>query len=215
MKADLHLHTWYSYDSGANPRSVVEQCLKTGLDCIAVTDHNSIEGALAVRDLAPFSVIIGEEVKSAGGDIIGLFLRDEIPKGLSAKDTVYAILAQGGLVMVPHPFDRLRSSAITHEALSEVVDQVDIIETFNGHNLFRSDNLRAETFAQEHSIICAAVSDSHTPGELGSTYVEMPDFDGAPSGLMDSLRRARLVGRRAHPLQRLAPMYSKLRKKLT
>ena len=214
MKADLHLHTCHSFDSGAKPKSIVEQCIKTGLDCIAVTDHNSIEGAFEVRDLAPFHVIIGEEVRSVGGDIIGLFLQEEIPKGLSPEDTVYAIVSQGGLVMVPHPFDRVRSSVITPEALSEVVEKVDIMETFNAHNIFRNDNLRAESFARDFNLIRTAVSDSHTPGELGYSYVEMPDFDGTPAGLKASLAQAKLVGRKANPIQRLAPTYSKLRKKL-
>ncbi len=209
------MHTYRSYDSGAQPKSIVAQCIKTGLDCIAVTDHNSISGALEVRELAPFQVIIGEEIKSSGGDIIGLFLQEEIPKGLSPKETVQAILSQGGLVMIPHPFDRLRSSVITHDALTEVVDQVDTIESFNAHNLFHQDNLKAESFAQKHQLIQVAVSDSHTHRELGSTYMELPFFDGTPSGLKAALSQGRPVGKKANPVLRLAPMCAKLKRRFS
>ena len=215
LKADLHLHTHWSHDSGAQPRSIVDRCIKAGLSCIAVTDHNSIAGALEVRDLAPFQVIIGEEIKSSAGDIIGLFLEEEIPKGLSPEETVRAIISQGGLVMVPHPFDRFRASALTYDALCEMVEQVDIVEGFNAHNFFQRDNEQAASFARKHRVMQVAVSDSHTPRELGSTYMEMPTFDGTPGGFKEALAQGRQVTRRAHPVLRLAPMYTKLRRRFS
>ena len=211
-RVDLHMHTHFSHDSGAPSRSIVDRCMKTGLNHIAVTDHNTIRGALEVRSIAPFPVIIGEEIKSSAGDIIGLFLEEEVPKGLSAADTVDAIKSQGGLVMVPHPFDRLRPSAIKYDALREILPHVDIIEAFNSHDLLRRDNEKATAFAREHGLVAAAVSDSHTPLELGRTYMEVPDFDGTPQGFKDALARATLVPRKAHHILRLTMVCTKLRR---
>ena len=209
IKVDLHTHTYRSPDSVAPPESVVDQCRKTGLDCIAITDHNTIRGALEVRSIAPFPVIIGEEIRSLAGDIIGLFIEEEVPKGLSPKDTVDAIEAQGGLVMVPHPFDRFRPSAIKYEALQQILPRVDILESFNAHNLLMRDNERAAAFAREHGLVTAAVSDSHTPMELGHTYMAVPDFDGTPQGFKEALARATPVNRRANPFLRLTTVYVK------
>ena len=214
LKADLHMHTHFSHDSGAPSKSIVERCIKTGVNCIAVTDHNNIRGALEVRSIAPFQVIIGEEIKSSAGDIIGLFLKEEIPRGLSPQETVEAIKSQGGLVMVPHPFDRLRPSAIKYEALKEILPQVDIMEAFNAHNLLMRDNDRAEKFSRDHDLVAAAVSDSHTPLELGRTFMEMPEFDGTPEGFKRSLLEARLVTKRANHVLRFTTVYIKLRRLL-
>ncbi len=209
LKADLHLHTRFSPDSRALPQAIVERCLTTGLNCIAVTDHNTIQGALETQSIAPFRVIVGEEVKSSGGDIIGLYLQEAVPKGLSALDTVKAIKAQGGLVMIPHPFDRLRPSAIKYGDLEHILPFVDLVEVFNAHNLLRRDNERAGAFGRKHNLVETAVSDSHTPRELGRTYMEFPEYDGSPEGLKAALSKARLVTHRASPLLRLATMYAK------
>ena len=212
LKVDLHMHTHFSPDSAAPSKSIVARCVKTGLNCIAVTDHNTIRGALEVKGIAPFPVIVGEEIRSSAGDIIGLFLEEEVPRGLSPLDTVDAIRAQGGLVMVPHPFDRLRSSAIKYEALRQILPYVDILETFNAHDLLNRDNERAAAFGREHSLVAAAVSDSHTPLELGRTYMEVPDFDSTPEGFKDALAQASLVTRRANRVLRLTTLYVKLRR---
>ena len=214
LKVDLHMHTHFSHDSTAPSRSIVERCLKTGLSHIAVTDHNTIAGALEVQSMAPFPVIIGEEIKSSAGDIIGLFLAEEVPKGLSPMDTVRAIKGQGGLVMVPHPFDRFRPSAIKYAALQEILPSVDIIEAFNAHDLLMRDNERAAAFGKEHRLVAASVSDSHTPLELGRTYMEVPEFDGTPEGFKEALSKATLVTRRAHHVLRLATVYVKLKRML-
>ena len=206
------MHTHFSPDSGAPSRSIVERCLKTGLNHIAVTDHNTIRGALEVQALAPFPVIVGEEVKSSAGDIIGLFLKEEVPRGLSPMDTVKAIKDQGGLVMVPHPFDRFRPSALKYDALQEVLPRVDILEAFNAHDLLMRDNHRAAAFAREHRLVPAAVSDSHTSLELGRTYMEVPEFDGTPAGFLDALGHASLVERRANQVLRLTTVYVKMRR---
>ena len=212
LKVDLHMHTHFSRDSGAPSKSIVDRCVKMGLNYIAVTDHNTIRGALEVQSIAPFPVIVGEEIKSSAGDIIGLFLKEEIPKGLSPLETVDSIKSQGGLVMVPHPFDRLRPSAIKYDALREILPYVDIMEAFNAHDLLMRDNERAASFTHEHNLVAAAVSDSHTPLELGRTYMEVPDFDGTPGGFKDSLAQATLVTRRANQVLRMSTVYVKFKR---
>ena len=125
------MHTYFSHDSKMSPKSLVSRCIEVGLDCIAVTDHNTIDGALEVRDLAPFMVIVGEEVKSSGGEITGLFLRETVPRDLSPVETVKCIKEQGGLVSIPHPFDRFRTSVISQLALEEVLPYVDVVEVYS------------------------------------------------------------------------------------
>ncbi|MBI4336827.1 MAG: PHP domain-containing protein [Chloroflexi bacterium] len=214
LRADFHIHTVYSPDSCTSPAALVRRCVKMGLGCIAVTDHNTIKGALEVARIAPFRVIIGEEVRTAGGEIIGLFLSEAVPRGLSPLETVKRIKAQGGLIAIPHPFDRVRRSVIRPEALAEVLPQVDIVEGFNARNTFQRANAQALELARQHNLIATAVSDAHHVLEVGRTYTELPPFDGTPAGLREALRAAHLVGRPAGPLVHLISTWNKLRRRL-
>ena len=210
-RADLHIHTHHSYDSTTTPSSIVKRCLAKGIDCIAITDHNTIAGAEEVRQIAPFNVIIGEEIKSAGGDIIGLFLTEQVPSLLSPIETAEAIKAQGGLVMVPHPFDRLRSSALGKKHLEAILPLVDIVESFNAHNLFNNDNQCAAKFARDHNLVEAAVSDAHSHLEIGHTYVSIDNFDETTLGFKHTLAMGTLVGKKANPVLRFASTIAKIR----
>ncbi|MFH1560667.1 MAG: PHP-associated domain-containing protein [Chloroflexota bacterium] len=209
------MHTRFSPDSLMEPEDLVARCLETGLDCIAITDHNTIEGALVVQRLAPFRVIVGEEIKSRGGEIIGLFLQEAIPKGLSSLETVQRIKEQGGLVAIPHPFDHFRRSVIDPQALQEILPYVDIVEAFNARNTFQRDNRTALELALQHDILTSAGSDSHTLVEVGRTYVEIPDFDGTPLGLRKALAQGNLVCRPMIPLIHFLTTFTKVRKRLT
>ena len=214
LKADLHMHTQYSPDSEMSPEKLVSRCAKVGLNCIAVTDHNTIEGALAVQRIAPFTVIIGEEVASSEGEITGLFLKETIPRGLPPVETARRIKEQGGLVSLPHPFDRFRSKVIGRRAIEEILPYADIVEAFNSRNSLDADNRQALRFAQEHGLLTSAVSDAHTPLELGRTFVEMPEFDGTPEGFKRSLAQGRIVGRRVNPLVHVLTTLVKVKKLL-
>ncbi|MBM3948210.1 MAG: PHP domain-containing protein [SAR202 cluster bacterium] len=214
IRADFHIHTRYSPDSDMPLKTLVARCLKAGLGCIAVTDHNTIEGALETARIAPFTVIIGEEVKSSGGEIIGLFLKERIAKNLTPLETVQAIKAQGGLVSIPHPFDGFRRNVITSAALAEVLPHTDIIEGFNARNTFQSANRRAQELARQRGIPVSAVTDSHTPHEVGRTYTEMREFDGTPAGFLRALADARLEARPVTPFIHLLTRYTKVRKRL-
>jgi predicted metal-dependent phosphoesterase TrpH len=213
LKADLHTHTYFSPDSITSPDKYVQTCLKRSINCVAVTDHGSIGGALAVEKLASFKVIIGEEVESSEGEIIGLFLQEEVPVGLSAEETVQRIKEQGGLVCIPHPFDRFRGEHLAEAALMRILPQVDIIETLNARTIFRRDNERAARFAQEHGLAMSAGSDAHSTRELGRACVEMPEFDG-PRQFLAALKEGRIVGRLSSPLVHLHSRWAWLRRRL-
>ncbi len=192
MRADFHMHTHFSKDCTTSPQRLVDRCLKVGFGCIAVTDHNTICGGMEVAKIAPFPVIVASEIKTTHGEITGLFLTEEIPRGLSPMETVERIKAQGGLVSIPHPFDKVRSSVITDDALEEVLPHADIIEAFNARNVFRGADERAKAAAATHGLVMTAVSDAHHALELGRTYTEMPEFDGSPQGFLAALKEASL-----------------------
>ncbi len=214
LKADFHMHTHFSPDSDVSPERLVERCNKVGLNCIAVTDHNTIDGALAVKAIAPFKVIVAEEVESSEGEITGLFLNETIPSGLGPIETAKRIKEQGGLVSLPHPFDRFRKHVISPDALDELLPHLDIVEVFNARNSAKDDDRKAYEFAEQHGLITSGVSDAHTTFELGRTYVEMPEFDGTPDGFKEALARGKIIGRRMHPLIHVVTTLTKLKKRL-
>ncbi len=214
LRGDFHIHTWYSRDSLMPPQRLIERAIQVGLSCIAVTDHNTIDGALAVQGYTPpITVIVGEEVKSAQGDIIGLFLKETVPPRLSALETVKLIKGQGGVVSIPHPFDRFRNSVIRPAALMDILPYVDIVEVFNARNLLLRDSEKAGQFAREHGKLAAAGSDSHTPGELGHVFVELTEFQG-PEEFLHALHHSRIIGKRSSPFVHLFTRYAKIKKRL-
>ena len=209
IRADLHNHTYFSPDSILSPQQVVERVHRTGLDCIAITDHNTVRGGLAVRDIADFQVIVGEEVRTADGEVLGLFLTEDIPRGLPAGETIALIKAQGGIVGVPHPFDNLRS-ALNTAAMEALIDQIDFIEALNSRIVFGVHNKLAMEFARRHNKPTSAASDAHSPREVGRSYVELPPFTG-PGDFLQSLRQGRLAGRLSSPLIHMLSRYATLR----
>ena len=214
LKADFHIHTSFSPDSSMSPKSLVARCLNKGLDCIAVTDHDTIGGALAVREVAPFQVMIGSEIGSAEGEVIGLFIEADVPPGLTALETAKLIKEQGGLVVVPHPFDRYRRHVITRPGLESIIPYVDVVEGFNARNIRREDNERAEAFAKEHSLLTYGVTDAHSVLEVGRAFTQMPDFHGGAEEFKRALGEAMIVGRPSHPLVHGISTYNKIKKRL-
>lgn len=222
IRVDLHIHTRHSYDSAAEPRAVMRRCREQGLGIVAVTDHNNIDGALAAREIADIPVIIGEEIKSSGGDIIGLFLTETIPAGRPPLETAQRIKAQGGLVGAPHPFDRVRPTALGRRALLEILPLLDYLEGYNAHTLLGADNRRGQRFAAEHSLPAVACSDAHSSLELGRTYTELPaaglpalGMEPTPEQFLAAIQSTSAWhGRRPNPLLMLTPAYAILRKLL-
>jgi predicted metal-dependent phosphoesterase TrpH len=213
LKADLHVHTHYSRDSITSPEQCVSRCLKLGINCLAVTEHNNVEGALVVERIAPFKVIIAEEVKTRDGELTALFIKETIPPNLTPEETIERIKAQGGLVSLPHPFDRVRREPLRAQARERILPRLDVIEVFNSRTTFRSDNERARRLAEELGLPMGAGSDAHSPWELGTAYVEMPDFEG-PQEFLEALRQGRIVGRPANPLVHVVSTVAKLRWRL-
>jgi predicted metal-dependent phosphoesterase TrpH/glycosyltransferase involved in cell wall biosynthesis len=196
IHVDLHMHTNHSHDCATPVDKLLETAKERGLGAIAVTDHNEVSGALEARERANgIKVIVGEEVKTADqGEVIGLFIEEKIPRGLTLQETISAIRDQGGLVYVPHPFDRMHSVP-DYEHLLDVVEDIDAIEVFNPRVAFSAFNEEAERFAAKYRIVAGAGSDSHVPQGLGSVKIAMRDFDG-PDEFLESLRDADIVRKR-------------------
>jgi glycosyltransferase involved in cell wall biosynthesis len=196
INADLHVHSSYSKDCASSVESILSTAREIGLGALAIADHNAIEGAFLARDLAqgdPF-VIVAEEVKTAEGEVIGLFLQEAIPPSLSFDHTLSLIKEQGGLVYVPHPFDALRTTP-SYRALVDNLHRIDVIEIFNAKVALSSFNLSAERFAAKYNIVAGAGSDAHVLQGLGTAMIRMPRFTDPPS-FMAALWEADIIARR-------------------
>ncbi|MFN8215635.1 MAG: glycosyltransferase [Solirubrobacterales bacterium] len=193
IEVDLHMHTDHSKDCATPVDVLLRTARDRGLDAIAITDHNEVSGALEARRIAAETggpkVIVAEEVKTGEqGEVIGLFLEEKIPKGMTMAETIAAIRAQGGLVYVPHPFDRLHSVP-DYEHLMDMVEEIDILEVFNPRVAVTSFNQEAERFAAKYRIVPGAGSDSHVAQGLGSVRQRIHDFDG-PAEFLEAMRDA-------------------------
>ncbi|MDO8688252.1 MAG: PHP domain-containing protein, partial [Dehalococcoidales bacterium] len=131
LRADFHIHTAYSMDCATSLEEIISRCLETGINCINIADHGTVEGALKMQSLAPFPVIVSEEVLTPHGEIMGMFLKESIPSGLSVEEAISRIKAQDALVCIPHPFDPLRGLRLDSKRFEELAGQIDIIEVFN------------------------------------------------------------------------------------
>jgi predicted metal-dependent phosphoesterase TrpH len=229
---DLHVHTSASFDSLASPESQVRAAASRGLTHLAITDHDTIQGALAARDYAmrntlAVMVLVGQEVKTSSGDLIALFLTTAIESGLAPADAIAAIRAQGGLVGIPHPFDRFRGSLLVGggggagagpgadasreppddapevpldspaAGPAELAPLVDWVEAHNARIMVGDGNERAHAFAVEHGLPGVAVSDAHSTLEVGVAYVALNGDPSTPEGLLAALPTAELVTGRA------------------
>lgn len=190
------------------------RCVELGIDCVAVADHNTIAGALKLREIAPFKVIVAEEIATTAGEVMGLFLSEGIRQGLSAQQAISQIRNQGGLVAIPHPFGRTLSRHHNVLTSTEILSQVDIIEAFNSRTPFSHSIRRAGMLAKEQRKAASAGSDAHTLGEIGRAYVQMPDFHD-PSDFLSSLAQGQIFGQRSSYLIHLASTWAKIRKRTT
>lgn len=167
MKIDMHVHTEFSKDSTTSPEEIVKRVKKKGLDGIVVTDHDTMEGVREVQKIGSDTIVIpGMEVTTTEGELLGIFIEEEI-ESEDPEDVIEEIKEQNGLVVVPHPFDPLRSFS-GWESLKDI----DGIEVLNSRNLFRGMNRRAEKYAEEKDVIRTAGSDAHTAWEIGKAFVE-------------------------------------------
>lgn len=171
MRVDLHVHTWYSSDGMMEPRRLLKKAMMAGLDAVAITDHNRLTKIKGEEII----VIPGEEIRTTAGEIIGLFLSEEIPAGLEPFETMDRIREQGGIVVIPHPFDKFRARTALLLHINDVPRDV-LLETKNGRYICMCFWERAERFARERGLPSVGGSDAHTFPELGHVWTEVPEF---------------------------------------
>ncbi|HXH20713.1 MAG TPA: PHP domain-containing protein [Dehalococcoidia bacterium] len=219
LRADLHTHSHYSRDSVLSPEAYVQACIRKGITCAAVTDHNEIEGAIVIARLAEkmapgkLKVITGEEIKTRDGEIIGLFLKELVPRGMSAEETVRAIKEQGGVATIPHPFDVFRRNVIKRDVLDRIVPLVDAVEGYNCRNILPQHDTRAREVAAAAGKPFSVGSDSHSRWEMGGVHMEMDDFE-TPEEFVQALARGRVSFRRSLPMVHWISTYAKARWRL-
>jgi len=190
LRVDLHLHSRYSHDSRTSLDALIKRAGECGLDRIALTDHNTVEGALELARLAPELAIVGEEAKTREGEVIGLFITRRVPPFLRAEDAMDLVHEMGGLTYVPHPFGHSRSH-FRAERIAELADRIDIIEV---HNPWcePAANAAAARLAAELDKVTATGSDAHAVNELGRTWMEIESYS-SPQDFLGKLRNARHV----------------------
>ncbi len=210
LKADLHVHTEYSMDCSMPLKAIIERCQQLGISCIAIADHGTVEGALEMQRVAPFTIIVAEEILTPYGEIMGMFLKETVPNGLSVEQTIAQIRAQGGIVCIPHAFDVSRPSALRDKIVEEIAQEIDVIEVFNARSLLHRSSEKALAFAVKYGIVQSAGSDAHTPGEIGNAYVEMPEFEGRDD-FLQALAKGKIIGHRTNPLTHFASAWNKLK----
>jgi predicted metal-dependent phosphoesterase TrpH len=208
IKVDFHIHSSCSHDCLATPERILARAKAIGLDRVAITDHNTIEGALAAKRIAPEMVIVGEEILTNCGELLAYFVSECIPPGLEPMDAVTRLKAQGAVISVAHPFDRLRDGWQLNKLL-QILPQVDALEVYNARVLHRRINARAAKLAHQKGVTGTAGSDAHSLAEIGAAYLELPDFQDAV-GLRKALRQAEVHGRLSGWLVRLASRWAML-----
>ena len=214
LKADLHIHTEYSMDCTTPLEKIINRCLELGINCIAIADHGTIEGALEIQRLAPFTVIVAEEISTPHGEIMGMFLKETIPSGLSIEQTISQIRAQGALVCIPHAFDMFRPSALGGKMAEEIVEHIDVVEVFNSRSPLLRSSAKALAFAQKYGIVKSAGSDAHTPDAIGNAYVEMPEFNGKDE-FLQALAKGKIYGHRTNPVTHFSSAWARLKTRLS
>lgn len=206
MKIDLHCHSEASADCLTPIERFPERCMQRGIAVQAITDHNEIWGAQKLKALVeenghPLTVIVGEEVSTAEGEIIGLFLEEKIEAGLTPEETVARIRDQGGLVLLPHGFDPLKRFRLKDEARTRIRDTIQIVETFNARISRPTWNRTAVAWAEEHGCLMSAGSDAHTLADIGEAWVEAPARAiDTPADLLAALYGGVPVGVWTHPV---------------
>jgi predicted metal-dependent phosphoesterase TrpH len=194
IRLDMHMHTEYSRDSRVALADFAALARKAQLGAVCITDHDTIEGGLRLREMdTGLQVIVGEEITTSDGELVGLYLTEKIPAGRTADHTIDRIHEQGGLAYVPHPFSRNRRRHLRRAALERVAGKLDIVEVFNAREAASSSNVRALEFARAHDLPGGVGSDSHRPIEIGGAYVDVMPFT-TPEELLLALREGKVTG---------------------
>ena len=194
IRLDMHMHTEYSRDSRVALADFAALARQAELSAVCVTDHDTIDGGLRLREMdTGLQVIVGEEITTADGELVGLYLEKPIRPGLTAETTIEHIHAQGGLAYVPHPFSRNRRRHLRRTVLEQVASKLDIVEVFNAREAASSSNVQALAFARAHVLPGGVGSDAHRKIEIGGAYGEDAPF-GTPAELLLALREGKVTG---------------------
>jgi len=194
VRLDMHMHTEYSRDSRVALADFAELARTAQLGAVCITDHDTIEGGLRLREMGTgLQVIVGEEITTADGELVGLYLEKRVAPGQSAERTIDLVHEQGGLAYVPHPFSRNRRRHLRRAVLESVAAKLDIVEVFNAREVASSSNVRALEFARQHSLPGGVGSDSHRAIEIGRAYIDIAPFV-TPQELLVALREGKVTG---------------------
>jgi hypothetical protein len=208
----MHTHCEASPDSRTTVAEQARAVRAARIDVICATDHNTIEGGLRLRELADgFRVVIGEEISSRDGEIIGLFLERAVPRDLTGEETIARIHDQGGFVVIPHPFSINRRYHMPRASLDRLRSQVDALEVFNAREAIFLNNRSAAAYAKTHDIVGTAGSDAHRASEIGRAFVEMPDFAGS-ADFLEALRQGEVHGHLSGARVHFFTRYDRFRK---
>jgi len=207
IRIELHCHTDCSKDGLIKPEQLPILCQKKGIDRVAVTDHNTITGAVRAQKVDPQRVIIGEEVMTTVGELLAFFVQEEVPVGLPPEEALRRLGEQGAFISVSHPFDRLRCGSWKEEDLLPLLAQLDAFETFNARALWPNANRKAAAFAYRYGLAGTVGSDAHYQGEIGQATLLLPAFRDA-QGLRLALPQARIQARISPPWVHLASRYA-------
>lgn len=198
-------------DCSTTLEQIISRCRELGINCIAIADHGAIEGALKMQKIAPFKVIVAEEILTTNGEIMGMFLKELVPSGLSVEESIARIKTQGGLLCIPHPFDAIRKTALNGNITNELAEQIDVVEVFNARGLLKRSSEKAQMFARKYDKPGSAGSDAHSIGEIGNAYVEMPEFSGKDD-FLKALAQGKVVGHQAGLLAHKSSLWSKIKR---
>jgi predicted metal-dependent phosphoesterase TrpH len=213
LHVEFHCHTIYSKDSLTPPRDLVEACRRKGIDRVVVTDHNTIAGARAAQMIDPERVIVGEEIMTTRGEILAAFVSEEIPRGLTPRETIRRLRQQGAFISVSHPFDEWRSGHWQEDDLLEILPEVDAIEVYNSRCMLPRFNQRAQRLAEKHRLAGTVGSDAHASFELGQSLMILEPFQG-PDVLRNVIRRGIPKVKPSPAWVRLISRYAVVYKKL-
>ncbi len=211
---ELHAHTIYSKDSLLRLEALPDICRARGIDKLAITDHNTVQGALQAARLHPMLVIPGVEIMTTGGELLAWFVQEEIASGLTPQEAIRRLREQGAVIGAAHPFDRYRGGAWGMANLLEIVDLVDSIEVFNARSLHNTDNTLALAFAEEHGKLMTCGSDAHIRREYGRAVMQMEPFASTADSFLQSLASAARIERLSGPEVHFGSTYAKWAKRL-
>lgn len=222
LKFELHVHTEYSHDSVLSLKTLYQKCLEKGIDCIAITDHNTIQGGIAFKEYChqrgdKISVIVGSEIMTTQGEIIGLYMSQEVPMLLTPEETITRLEEQGAVVYVPHPYDEKRHRTVLHEqVIADNIDRIFCMEGYNGRNIDISYEERQKEVVTKYNKVMVIGSDAHTACEIGRNYMLVKEIPKTANEFRNICTEIEVVKspclKRAHQYTRLVRVWKMIRK---